>query len=108
MISDPAVISQGYDPAVVDEGLKAQLQALVAAGYNTKEVWFGPEEVGNVMVPRLISKASILTIGLGFGLDYSGHRPSSRVTRRAKVGWHNYRLWYQRRPGSRSDSTPRR
>lgn len=37
------MISQGWDPAKVDKGLKSQLEELVAAGYNTVTVWNGPE-----------------------------------------------------------------
>lgn len=46
-ITDPAVIDQEWDPAQVDKGLKSQLLELAEAGYNIKEVWFGPEKVSN-------------------------------------------------------------
>ncbi|KAK9898897.1 hypothetical protein P389DRAFT_188279 [Cystobasidium minutum MCA 4210] len=63
----PHVISQGYDPAVVDQGLKQQLQALVAAGYNTKEVWFGPEEVIDPLLESLRERKWDGII-IGFGI----------------------------------------
>jgi hypothetical protein len=43
LLLDPAVISQGWDPAKVDKGLKSQLVELVEAGYNAITVWNGPE-----------------------------------------------------------------
>lgn len=42
----PDVLAQGYDGDKVAAGLKAQLAELVNAGYNSKELFWGPEEVG--------------------------------------------------------------
>lgn len=41
----PDVIAQGFDPAVIDAAVNQTLVNLVKAGYNTKELFYGPEEV---------------------------------------------------------------
>lgn len=61
--SDPSVIRQGFNPVVVDQGLKAQLTALVNAGYNTQETWFGAE-LASLRIHTVLLKETLCPIKL--------------------------------------------
>ncbi|RDI77212.1 hypothetical protein Vi05172_g12772 [Venturia inaequalis] len=63
----PLVISQGFDPKMVDQNLKADAKAIVAAGYNLKTVFMGPDQDISVF-SKFLDGTQWQGAGVGFGI----------------------------------------
>jgi hypothetical protein len=67
----PLVESQGFNPTEVDAGLRADAEAVVAAGYNLRVVLMGPE-VPITVLENQIRNGSHVWDGTGIGYGVRG------------------------------------
>ena len=63
----PLVASQGFDPAQVDAGLRADAASIIAAGYNLRVVLMGPE-VDTSVLQKQIRGHNWDGTGVGYGV----------------------------------------
>ncbi|TID23795.1 hypothetical protein E2P81_ATG03359 [Venturia nashicola] len=63
----PMVKSQGWDPKMVDENLKADAKAIVAAGYNLRTVFMGPDQDISVF-SKYLEGTQWQGAGIGYGI----------------------------------------
>ncbi|KAF9870883.1 hypothetical protein CkaCkLH20_11555 [Colletotrichum karsti] len=74
----PAVAASGFTPQQVEAGIRADMAAIVKAGYNIKAVLLGPED-GLDFVSSELKGTNWRGVGVGFGIRGN---PSPVITRR--------------------------
>jgi hypothetical protein len=65
--SHPLVLAQGFDPALVNQLLRADAAQIAAAGYNVRVALFGPEQPVSILSDRMKGIKWEGT-GVGFGV----------------------------------------
>ncbi|UQC88958.1 uncharacterized protein CLUP02_14485 [Colletotrichum lupini] len=74
----PAVAASGYTPKQVEAGIRADMAAIIKAGYNIKAVLLGPEDGLDFLSDEL---KGVDWIGTGVGFGVRGN-PTPVITRR--------------------------
>ncbi|KAI3541038.1 hypothetical protein CABS01_12768 [Colletotrichum abscissum] len=74
----PAVAASGYTPKQVEAGIRADMAAIIKAGYNIKAVLLGPEDGLDFLSGEL---KGVDWIGTGVGFGVRGN-PTPVITRR--------------------------